>query len=402
MTDPLDSLRVAVAAKVEEEMRPLKARFDDVTECLRTYSDATRAGTETRILNSILLTLGQPTVPVDPSLEETATKLRWALSDLLQLLGTPVGEARQPDPPPAADAVPAETANDIEEEAEDEPPSEVTPKTYKDVPPEVVDRANALMDAVQQLDKTTEHPIRLGFLLQILTCELRICMEQFPINHPLGESLGEIGIRGVNRIREEKTPETYVKGLAFGARYKWRQIIAETQTKLRQFDADAAGGIPSKKSNGNKPKSNPKNEPPQKPTYTWPELPQLRQFIESRGPVIIAGGIRKEDKIAAVQERFGVACEWHEIDRNNPRATDALATRIQGGKVSGIIMLEGLMAHKTSRKIEKAVQNQPKMIPIAFGDTGGIAKLGDALDALERDITINRYGIGTITLPTAS
>ena len=283
MTDPLDSLRVAVAAKVEEEMRPLKARFDDVTECLRTYSDAARAGTETRILNSILLTLGQPTVPVDPVLGDATSKLRGALSDFLQLLSTPEG-ARPPDQPTAvADAVPTETAANDDDaatnaEEEDEPPSEVTPKTRKDVPLEVVDRANALMDAVQQLDKTTEHPIRLGFLLQILTCELRICMEQFPINHPLGESLGEIGIRGVNRIREEKTPETYIKGLAFGARYKWRQLIAETQTKLRQFDTDAASGVPSKKGNGSKPKSSPKNEPPQKPTYTWPELSQLRQL----------------------------------------------------------------------------------------------------------------------------
>jgi len=413
MTDPFDHLRPAIAAKVALELAPLMARAGALSEGLAVYMEASRESAEVRVLSAVLAALGQPVAPADGTrLLEAETRLWGAFT---ALFGVPQPD-RQPEPAPSG---PPATADDlavmfgdesgpaVEIVAEPAPlPTAQVPAWKKSqkapTPPKVdlsaVARGEELLAAAEKLQgtATTHHPIRLGLLIQELLAQVRMVMERIPPSHDLHARLGDSAICGLARIREKFSPDTYVKGLVFGSRYDWNKLVSEAQRKIKAFDADAARGVGKSGSGASNGKAAREAEVPSAPSYEWPKLALLRHRIEGHGPVVIAGGIKKEEKLAAVQERFGVACEWHEIDKNNPRATDALCVRIRSGKVSGLVMLEGLMGHKTWKKLEAALRSQP-YIPSVFGDTGGIARLGEAIETLERRIAIVEYRIPMVS-----
>src|SRR5579864_9331735 len=70
--------------------------------------------------------------------------------------------------------------------------------------------------------------------------------------------------------------------------------------------------------------------------------------------LVIAGGLRKEAKLQAIQQKFGVTIEWHEIDSDAQRDVEAVVSRIRSGGIGAVILLTGLMAHKVRDKIVQA------------------------------------------------
>ncbi len=101
--------------------------------------------------------------------------------------------------------------------------------------------------------------------------------------------------------------------------------------------------------------------------------------------LVIAGGLRKEAKLQAIQQRFGVTVEWHEIDSDAQRDVEAIVNRIRSGRVGAVVLLTGLMAHKVRDKIVQACSQYN--VPYTTAATGGTGALEQAFTDLERRLS---------------
>lgn len=116
-------------------------------------------------------------------------------------------------------------------------------------------------------------------------------------------------------------------------------------------------------------------------------LQTLRERLVALGrPIVIVGGIRKRDKIQALHERFGIDTDWFEIEEDSPNSTDAIVKRIKSGRIGAVILLEGLMGHKVSKNVRAACQSSN--VPFTTGGKGGIGNLEQALNELDRRISL--------------
>ena len=97
------------------------------------------------------------------------------------------------------------------------------------------------------------------------------------------------------------------------------------------------------------------------------------------------------EKLKSIQERFGLAVEWHEIDHDNPRASQSLLAKVRAGKVGVVVFLEGVMRHGTWKPTSEACNIMS--IPYAMADKAGTASLQQAFDELERKLSTS----GTVT-----
>ena len=126
-----------------------------------------------------------------------------------------------------------------------------------------------------------------------------------------------------------------------------------------------------------------KEEPePEPSSRQWPHWDHLRKVTK---PILLAGGLIIPEKIKSVKERFGIDVDWHEIDHDNPRASNTLIQRIRAGKVGAIILLEGVMRHSTYKPVVEACNNNN--VPYAMGDKAGVASLNNAFSDLNRKLT---------------
>ena len=98
--------------------------------------------------------------------------------------------------------------------------------------------------------------------------------------------------------------------------------------------------------------------------------------------LVIAGGLRKEAKLQAIQQRFGVTIEWHEIDSDAQRDVEAIVNRLRSGRVGAVVILNGLMAHKVWGKIVAACAQYN--VPYVTAATGGTGAIEQAFNDLER------------------
>jgi hypothetical protein len=98
--------------------------------------------------------------------------------------------------------------------------------------------------------------------------------------------------------------------------------------------------------------------------------------------LVIAGGLRKEQKLQIIRQRFGVDVEWHEIDSDSQRDVEAIVNRIRSGRVGAVILLTGLMAHKVRDKIVQTCSQYN--VPHTTADKGGTGSIEQAFNDLER------------------
>jgi hypothetical protein len=101
--------------------------------------------------------------------------------------------------------------------------------------------------------------------------------------------------------------------------------------------------------------------------------------------VVITGGLRKEEKVRLINQRFGVQVDWFEIDgveSSSPRAIESIAARIRSGRVGAVVFLNGQMAHKDWNVLVSAC-NQVGVV-YANADRGGIGSIERAFQEIER------------------
>lgn len=110
-------------------------------------------------------------------------------------------------------------------------------------------------------------------------------------------------------------------------------------------------------------------------------LPKLAKASLAR-PVFIVGGLRIEDKLRALERKFGVRCVWQEVYRDTGGAT--IAGRIAAGGACGVVILEHLMGHKTSIHLVSACKATGT--PMTYAGKGGTASLAAAMEFLEQKV----------------
>ena len=420
------NLQQAVDAKIQAELKPVAEKLLRLKQAIDGFSLVSKSDAERRVSNSVLVALGQEAVTEDPKLASVTKELRDALTIVSELVGLPFVEARKevpPDPPPtlqpkAPEPQRQQTADDILREAgidpstpvpllkpeakpnfgairttmvEDVPASTPVPpsqpvvtqrRPQKATSEESIAHAKRLITEAEALKKdiSLQHPTRLEPLLQALIAEVRLLMDRIGPDQDVYLQKVTSLINLVNALKFEGKVEGYIRGLAFGATGDWEHIAFKARQKVAKYDNDVSRSEHSTTGSGGK-KSKPPKAEEAPVSHQWPDLPRLHKLSK---PILLAGGMIIPEKLVSIKERWGLDLEWHEIDHDNPRASQNLVTRIRTGKVGAIIILEGVMRHSTFRPVTE-VCNLNK-VPYAMGDKAGIASLQGAFAELERKL----------------
>jgi hypothetical protein len=407
-----DVVQTAVRTKLATELKPVSDKLTRLRAVLDAFEVRAKQDAERRLTNAMLAALGEQQVDSDPAFETVRVELRDALSQVVELvtvsfgLPPPLKEQRtEPEPArsPAPPSQPAPVLVVHPTTAAEPPASDTTPAPPPSKPPrqlrqEDVAWAKRLIVEVEELkpEVTTHHPTRLFPLLQAITAEIRSLLDRLPEDNFLYERLSGL-IPIIGAMKNEGGVEEFIRGLAFASTGDWDRLSFKNRRKVESYDRDAdrSSVPPSQKPKALTPdrrfgtigdlvkKAVKKDEPEPAPesNHQWPGLPYLRKVTK---PILLAGGLIIPEKLVSVQERFGLDVEWHEIDHDNPRASQTLVSRIRSGKVGAVILLEGVMRHSTYKPVVEACNNNG--VPYAMGDKAGVASLQNAFADLERKL----------------
>jgi len=108
-------------------------------------------------------------------------------------------------------------------------------------------------------------------------------------------------------------------------------------------------------------------------------------MIELGRIVVLVGGLCKRQKLDAIQERYSMQIEWHEIDDDSPNDVEAVVRRIRSGRIGAVILLKGLMGHKSSRNVIAACHTCN--VPLVTGGRAGTGDIEQAFLELERRLS---------------
>lgn len=360
-----DTIQAAATKKVDDEMKPILECLERLRTYAGHYEQTAREEAERRVANAVLVALGQEPLPEVTSAEPVRKGLRGALRDLAEIVG---------------EVFPFVMPTSVVE-VQVQPASVVTREPRK-LNPEDVTNATALIAEIDALRGTLKenHPSRLFPLLQAIVAEARMLMDRLPEEHSLNNRLGQL-MPVLGAMKNEGNVADYVRGLAFRSEGQWERLAYENRRKVEQYDRDARGeSLPPPKPT---PKAKAEFEKATNP-FSWPKLPALRAAMKTK-PLVIIGGLVVNEKLDTCATRFGIKPEWLEVDSDAMRSADSAAARVRAGKVSAVILLEGLIGHKTSDKIVDACKS--KGIPFVLADKGGIASLESALTTLDQKLS---------------
>jgi hypothetical protein len=241
--------------------------------------------------------------------------------------------------------------------------------------PDDVDHARRILDEIEDLRRDSiskPNPLRLLPLLQAIAAESRLLIERLP-QHPIQRSLIE-RMRMVVEIKADAGVTEFIHGLSHTARGDWAQIAKESRKAVARFDVNVAEAVEkAAKKKIEKPKTAP--EP------VTIKYPLLTGQTRERGPLLLIGGIKVDDKLNIVLRDFGLDCEWVEIPKNAPRAVESTTARIASGKISMAVILEHFMAHTVYRSLTKACD--ASNVIYATAGKGGKGALDLAFMSLE-------------------
>ena len=113
------------------------------------------------------------------------------------------------------------------------------------------------------------------------------------------------------------------------------------------------------------------------------DLPHLQQTTRER-PLVLVGGISKQDKLDRLQSRYGIHVEWVETQRAGTHAISTLEQRVRDGRVAALVVLDGLLGHKHFEPIVDAARRAGT--PLAYGNKGGKASIQGALSEIEAQL----------------
>ena len=256
------------------------------------------------------------------------------------------------------------------------PPSVAPPRvapTYdaRDAsPPEVLAVLNELELALAE----DMHDIRLGAVLQAIVADVRALQARFPEGHPARRRLDGT-IRRITAIRAERGLG-FINGLKRDAHANWHLVARDARKKIAAFDADAEVGAPKART----PKPPKAKVAPAPHDELEQPLPNLIALTAER-PVILVGGIKKNEVLEQVRAHHGLEVEWAAMQGTNARAADHLYERIKHGRVGAVVILEGLTGTTQIKAIVEACKAAG--LPFAYGGRAGTESLRSALTELE-------------------
>jgi hypothetical protein len=113
------------------------------------------------------------------------------------------------------------------------------------------------------------------------------------------------------------------------------------------------------------------------------DLPHLQQTTRER-PLVLVGGISKQEKLERLQSRYGIQAEWVETQRAGTHAIATLEQRVRDGRIAALVVLDGLLGHKHFEPIVDAARRAGT--PLAYGNKGGKASIAGALTEIEAQL----------------
>lgn len=387
------ALHKAFDERLDARVAPMDMLLTKASMLIEKFGEAFRSRSENLVLCEMLQKQADP----DPDTDKIRTDLRDGLHSLLAAL---VGESVDPKPvvqegdqkqtplPQEAQTAPPPKAATFADVFERKLPTVTDIIQKVTVDPLDAQAGDHILKEINELRRSEafreQHPLRLQPLLQALAAETRMVMRRIPEGCELYYRLGG-SIRTITFMKNESKIEGFIKGLSQSHMDdEWEKIAQISRAKVRKFDDDT-NYEPARQegTSTKKPKSEPRKSEAR--SFDWPALPGVRDRIK-QGPLIIVGGIKKNEKISLIQERFGFEPEWHETKNKDGRGnSDALVGRIASGKVGAVLMLEGLMGHAMYNKISDACSRNN--IPFALADKGGTASLESAFELMEKKLS---------------
>lgn len=358
MNSPSSSslLHAALDARVKTDAGPVQEACSAVRSALDDYELAYIAEAQDKALAAALKALGQTVEPLpDRDLEGEAETLRLALARMLALLV-------KPEP---ASVTPSATA----------------PAPVRVVSPAVTEAAWTLLEEIDEVDYAEQPPIRLGHLLQAQIAECRLYADQLPVGSKLQDNLSS-AIRFLGRMRKQYTPNTFINGLAYSARADWAKISRDARGRIAVFDADSDRPLVPRKNGGNgnvKGADQPREGAADR---AIPKLPGLRGRLNGTKTLIMYGGNKRVEKLRTIQDRCGLQIEWCEHEPSSPRLCDEVTSRVKGGSVAAVIVLNGFMSHASYKRITETCSAMK--VPWAYAERGGVSHVANALSEIEK------------------
>lgn len=397
MSDSLfEQLRANLDARAHAALVPPVATVARVREALDHYEAALRTHTEGALLAPVFAALSV-TPPADP-LPAAVEHLKAALEHLQAQFQAPVVPASTELAEPPVFVAPAlgETAPRMETILLDARPAPRAP-IYPDPTPAELEHARAFLEEMAETDFESQHVLRLEPLLQALVADARLAMERVPPTHALHRRL-DGAISRLGGLRRDLGVTGFVKGLSRDHRADWERVAREARRRVQAFDEDVeattvvAPAREKKEVVASEPKaeatpiprpadSAPGERKQVENSREWPLLDALRARL-AEAPLFLVGGLRVEEKLTLVRDRFGLEPEWHEIYHGAPRATAAIAKRIRRGKIGAVVLLEGLTGHSNADEVIAACKASD--VPYALADRAGSGSLQEAFEALDR------------------
>jgi hypothetical protein len=398
MSDSLfEQLRANLDARAHAALVPPVAMVARVREALDHYEAALRTHTEGALLAPVFAALSV-TPPADP-LPGAVEHLKAALELLQAQFQLPVVAATTELSEPPVFVAPAlgeSSVTRMETILLDSRPSPRAP-IYPDPTPAELEHARTFLEEMAETDFESQHVLRLEPLLQALVADARLAMERVPPTHALHRRL-DGAISRLGGLRRDLGVTGFVKGLSRDHRADWERVAREARRRVQAFDEDVEATtavVPVREKKEVVATSEPKVEAKPIPraddsapgerksenSREWPVLDALRARL-AEAPLFLVGGLRVEEKLTLVRDRFGLEPEWHEIYHGAPRATAAIAKRIRRGKIGAVVLLEGLTGHSNADEVVAACKASD--VPFALADRAGSGSLQEAFEALDR------------------
>lgn len=198
--------------------------------------------------------------------------------------------------------------------------------------------------------------VRLGAVLQAVVAQVRQLQERATPADPVSPSLDR-AIRRITAIRAEKELP-FIVGLKRGATADWRALAHQAWARVEAFDRDTQ----------------------EVPKENFPSL----QHATDRLPLVLVGGVEKNEVLTQIQSRYGLSVEWTAAQGENARAVDAFIDRVKHEKLAAVVVLEGLFRHAQVLSIVHALKAHK--VPFAYGDRADSESLRRAFAELEHTL----------------
>jgi hypothetical protein len=100
---------------------------------------------------------------------------------------------------------------------------------------------------------------------------------------------------------------------------------------------------------------------------------------------VLVGGMVKREKLDRLQERFAIGIEWIDTQRSGMNTVANLENRLRDGRISALVILDGLIGHIHSEPLVQAARRAG--VPLAYGDRGGTGSIARAFSEIETQLS---------------